>query len=322
MDIKEGKKQRRLNLTDTRVVLLLAGLSCLLWGSATPSIKTGYALFRIDASDTASIILFAGMRFILAGFLVILFQSLIQKHWIMPPKGAGLKIVKLSLAQTVGQYVFLYLGLANCSGVHGAIVTGTNVFISVLMASLIFRYEKLTGKKILGCLLGFVGIVIMNLAGAGSENLFDISFMGEGLVLFAQLFYALSGVLIKKYGQQYDVVTMSGYQFMTGGMIMAVIGLLSGGAVTGAVSAAAYLLLLYLAFLSAVAYTVWSILLKYNPVSKVTVFGFMNPIFGVLLSALILGETGQALSINSLAALILVCAGIYVVNSRTRSEEK
>lgn len=317
-----GSEKKGLNLTDTRMVLLLAGLSCLLWGSATPTIKTGYALFQIASGDVPSIILFAGMRFVLAGFLVILFQSVMQRRWVMPPKGAGGSIVKLSLAQTVGQYIFLYIGLANCSGVHGAIVTGTNVFISVLMASLIFRYEKLTSRKVLGCLLGFAGIVIMNLAGAGSENLFEVSLLGEGFVLFAQLFYALSGVLIKKYGQKYDVVTMSGYQFMTGGVIMIIVGLLSGGAVTGATTPFAYLLLLYLGFLSAVAYTVWSILLKYNPVSKVTVFGFMNPIFGVMLSALILGETEQALSVNALIALVLVCLGIYVVNSVGGAKKK
>ena len=55
--------------------------------------------------------------------------------------------------------------------------------------------------------------------------------------------------------------------------------------------------------------------LKYNPVSRVTVFGFMNPVFGVLLSALLLGETDQASGILGLLSLLLVSVGIYVVNS-------
>ncbi len=71
---------------------------------------------------------------------------------------------------------------------------------------------------------------------------------------------------------------------------------------------------MYMGFLSAVAYTLWGVLLKYNPVSRVTIFGFMNPMFGVLLSALLLGESGQALNLHTLAALLLVCLGIYVVN--------
>ena len=74
-------------------------------------------------------------------------------------------------------------------------------------------------------------------------------------------------------------------------------------------------LLVYLALVSAVAYSLWGILLKYNPVSRVTVFGFMNPVFGVLLSALLLGETDQASGALGLLSLLLVSVGIYVVNS-------
>lgn len=88
-----------------------------------------------------------------------------------------------------------------------------------------------------------------------------------------------------------------------------------GGRLT-VVSAPALALLLYLAVLSAVAYTIWGILLKYNPVSRVSVFGFMNPVFGVLLSAALLGETDQAAGVTGLVSLVLVCIGIYIVNSK------
>ena len=74
------------------------------------------------------------------------------------------------------------------------------------------------------------------------------------------------------------------------------------------------LLLLSMAFISAAAYTIWGMLLKYNPVSRVTVFGFMNPVFGVILSALLLGEGSQASGPVTVLSLILVCLGIYIVN--------
>ena len=82
------------------------------------------------------------------------------------------------------------------------------------------------------------------------------------------------------------------------------------------------MLLFYLAFLSAAASTLWGILLKYNPVSKIAVFGFMNPVFGVLLSALLLREGRQALGMKSVAALLLVCAGIYIVNRNPAEKER
>ncbi len=171
-------------------------------------------------------------------------------------------------------------------------------------------------QKIAGCALGFLGIVVVNLSGAGAEGLFDVSFLGEGFVLLAQIFYALSGSLVKKHSQKFDVVTLSGYQFMAGGFVLAAVGLAWGGSLSGAVSPLAFLLLLYMGFLSAIAYTLWGVLLKYNPVSRVTVFGFMNPMFGVVLSAIFLGESGQALTWNTFVALILVCLGIYVVNRK------
>ena len=126
-------QQQNSRLTSLPVVMFLAGICCFLWGSATPAIKTGYRLFQIQSSDAMSIILFAGMRFLLAGFLVILFHSIQGRRWIMPQKGSGRAILELCLNQTVLKYYFFYTGLAHASGVHGAIITGGNVFISILV---------------------------------------------------------------------------------------------------------------------------------------------------------------------------------------------
>ena len=78
-------------------------------------------------------------------------------------------------------------------------------------------------------------------------------------------------------------------------------------------------LILYLALVSALAYTLWSVLLTYNDVSKVAIFGFVNPLCSVILSALVLGEVKQAFNAGSLIALMLVCVGIYVVNAKSKA---
>ena len=74
--------------------------------------------------------------------------------------------------------------------------------------------------------------------------------------------------------------------------------------------------------LSAVAYGLWSVLLKYNPVSRVTIYAFMTPVMGVLLSALMLGEGAQAFHLRNMAALVLVCIGICLVNFAGRTCQK
>jgi drug/metabolite transporter (DMT)-like permease len=57
---------------------------------------------------------------------------------------------------------------------------------------------------------------------------------------------------------------------------------------------------------------VWAQLLKHNPVGKISVYCFLNPVFGVILSGIILGD--EFMNLNTLAALVLVSLGVYIVN--------
>lgn len=293
------------------VICLLAMVCCVLWGSAFPCVKIGYQMLAIDAGDTGSQILFAGARFTLAGVLTILIGSFLSRRVLVPAEGSWHMVGRLCLVQTVIQYLLFYIGLANTTGVKSSIIEASNVFLAILASSLLFHYEKLGKGKVIGCVLGFAGVVLINLNGTGLDA--SMSFLGEGCVFLSTVSYAFSSVLIKKYSQKENPVTLSGYQFMAGGLVMALAGLLMGGRLEG-FTAASTGLLVYMAMISAVAYSLWGILLKYNPVGKVAVYGFMNPVFGVILSALLLGEQNQAFTIQGLISLVLVCAGIYVVN--------
>ncbi len=303
-------------MTKTVVVWLGALLCCALWGSAFPCIKIGYQLFEIPSDATATQILFAGCRFTLAGILAIIIGSVLNHKILIPKQGSWGKIAKLCMLQTVAQYLFFYIGLANTSGVKASIIEGVNVFISILVASLIFRQEKLTARKILGCIIGFAGVILVNITG-GIDMAF--TFTGDGFIVLSTIAYAFSSVMIKRYSQEENPVTLSGYQFVLGGLIMVVCGLLMGGRLT-VISGAGIAMLLYLAVISAVAYSMWGVLLKYNPVSRVTVFGFMNPVFGVILSAFFLKES-DSVGVVCILALILVCAGIYIVNRAPKQSE-
>lgn len=292
------------------VVWFGALVCCALWGSAFPCIKLGYQYFAIDSTETATQILFAGCRFFLAGILAILMGSILQKKVLLPKKNTWGKICWLSLLQTVAQYFFFYVGLAHTSGVKASIIEGVNVFIAILVASLLFRQEPLTLRKILGCVVGFAGVVLVNLTGNGLEGGF--AWNGEGFIFLSTVAYAFSSVYLKRFSKEENPVLLSGYQFVVGGLVMVAAGLLMGGQLA-TMNGKGIAMLFYLAFVSAAAYSLWGILLKYNPVSRVAVFGFMNPVFGVILSALLLAES-EALGIMSIAALVLVCIGIYIVN--------
>lgn len=303
-------------MTKTPVVWFGALLCCALWGSAFPCIKIGYDLFHIPSEAVASQILFAGYRFTLAGILAILLGSALKKKWLLPQKESLGNIVKLCMLQTVAQYLFFYIGLAKTTGVKASIIEGVSVFVAIFVASLIFHQEELTAKKLIGSMIGFAGVVLVNAAGSGVSMGFR--FTGEGFIFLSTVAYAFSSVCLKIYSEREDPIVLSGYQFVAGGLIMVIVGLLMGGRLTEW-NVRGVSMLLYLAAVSAVAYSLWGVLLKYNPVSKVSVFGFMNPVFGVILSAVLLHE-GESLGLMSILSLLLVCAGIYIVNRKTGKE--
>lgn len=294
----------------TIVVWVGALICCALWGSAFPAIKTGYILFNIDTKDIPSLLLFAGMRFVIAGTLALIIGSITSRKLLLPQKGSFKMIAPLSLLQTVGQYVFFYISLANLTGVRSSILNGLNVFIAIIVASLIFKQEKFTSSKLIGSVIGFAGLVVVCLSTGKFE--FSFSLLGDAFMILSSTSNAFSSVMIKKFSQKENPIVLSGYQFIMGGFIMIVIGLVAGGRIT-TVSPAAVILLIYLGCISAVAYSLWGILLKYNNVSRVTVFGFMNQICGVTFSAIFLKEA-SSLNIYCLLALALVCVGIILVN--------
>ncbi len=308
------KPGMRIETANTVSVCLIAMICCALWGSAFPCIKIGYQLFQIEGNDVSSQLLFAGYRFTLAGLLTILIGSLMNRRPLLPQKTSWLRIIKLSLFQTVIQYLFFYVGLAHTTGVKASIIEASNVFAAILIASLIFRQEKLDKNKVIGCIAGFAGVVIINI-NQGGLNM-SLSLMGEGFILLSTIAYAVSSVLIKIYSREDHPVMLSGWQFLLGGIIMILCGYLTGGSVH-VWTVPSISMLFYLSAVSAIAYSLWGILLKRNPVSKVAVFGFMNPVFGVILSALFLGEGQQAFGLTTLVALFLVCIGIYIVNKPT-----
>lgn len=297
-------------LSNPVVVLFGALICCALWGSAFPCIKIGYKMMHIASSDTASQILYAGCRFTLAGILAVFLGSLTQRQFLLPTKASLPHILELSLLQTILQYLFFYIGLAHTTGVKASIIEAVSTFVAIFVAGFLFHQEKVTARKMLGCLVGFAGVVLVNVAGNRMDLHFTVN--GDGAILLSTVAYAFSSVFMKRFSVQDNPVMLSGYQFILGGIVMAVCGFFMGGHLSG-FTLPAFAMLFYLAAISAVAYSLWGLLLKYNPISKVAVFGFMNPVIGVLLSAVLLNEK-DSLGFSSIAALLLVCTGIYIVN--------
>ncbi|MDO4806098.1 MAG: DMT family transporter [Coriobacteriales bacterium] len=295
------------------VVAALAILCCALWGSAFAFVKTGYELFEIPVNNRPGQVLFAGMRFALAGMLVLAGTAAIRRRAPLPTKQDVLPIILLGLSQTTLQYAPFYMGLAYASGTNSSLVQGMSAFVQIALATLVFRQERLTVRKLVGCMLGIGGVAIVTLRAGGFMGAW--SPLGEGLIFASVVMGGCAACLMRRYGVSGDPLMLTGWQFLCGGLALAIIGLAFGGQVH-AVSPAACGVLVYLGTLSAVAFSLWSLLLKYNPVSRVAVFRPFIPMFGVVFSVALLGERIPLEQLPRLAlALALIMAGTLVVNT-------
>ncbi len=293
------------------VVLLLALLCTMLWGTAFPAVKIGYEMFAIDAADDFGKLLFAGLRFTLAGLMTLAVSIALQKRLVVPQRRYWSGIAVLGLVQTTCQYIFFYLGLANTTGVTGSIINALSTFMVIIFAHFLFPDDRMTLQKVIGCCIGFLGVYLITFDGSGV----GFALTGEGFIVLSTLSSALGSIISRQVTQGQAPVVITGYQLMGGGMILILMGLLGGGQF-GAVTGRGLLLLAYMAFLSAAAFTVWTMLLKYNPASRVAIYNFLIPIFGSAFSVMFLGES--IFNVRSLLALLLACTGIYIVNKEFR----
>ncbi len=291
----------------------LAVFCTILWGSAFPTIKLGYELFNVPQHDVPSILAFAGSRFALAGILVLIFRYFIQLKSKETDKvhlkiDQWVKIGLLGLLQTTAVYIFFYISISYLSGAKSSIINSISVFFSAIFAHIFFSDDKISKQKLIGILLGFSAVVLVNYeVGLG----FDAKLKGEGFMVIAAIFVSLSFIVSKRLTKVADGMLIAGSQLTFGGLVLLAIGLLLGGSFpTGPMSA--YLLLLYLSSLSAVAFSIWTSLLKYHKVSSITIYHFLVPIVGSLLSVVILKE--KVFQIQYLIALPSVATGIYLVN--------
>lgn len=288
------------------IIAVIALFCCLLWGSAFVFIKLGYEFFQIQEGDIFSKLIFAGIRFI-SSSIIVLTVCLISGNNININKSQFKSVGILGLIQTFLQYSFLYIGMANVTGTNGSILTSSAPFFTIILAHFFYKRDRLNKRKFIGISLGFLGIVALNLGGIGGFKL-----IGEGFVIMASLLAAIASIYIKKISDKVPIFALSFYQLLIGGLMLVSIGLIGTGGELLDFNLKGNLILLYLSFVSAIGFSLWSTLLKYNNVSRVSVYKFSPPLFGVLLSFFILGE--RYLSPMLIVSIFLVSAGIIIIN--------
>ena len=292
-----------------RYICALTAILCtLLWGTAYPLIKLSYADMNIVTTQDK--LLFAGLRFFIAGLMVFAVCFVMKKNVFDIEKSRAPKILLYSLLLTVFHYTFNYIGVSNASATKTSVLSAFSAFLGVLLAPIFFKDEKLTKRKIFGCILGALGVIIVNLSFFSGT----FTFLGEGFVLIATICSA-TGSLYGKTVSKGKIFEVTAWQLFVGGAILCVVSLVFSAHITFTLKGVAELL--FLAFVSAASFSLWTALLVYNDAGSIMIYNLLIPIFGTMWSYIILGED-EIFNPLYIISLVLITLGIVLVNMKVR----
>lgn len=288
-------------------VVLFALSAAIAWGWAYPLIKLGFSEFGIGADMTGSKMLFAGIRFTISGLIIIAVAAATKRNLAVPGRGALCYILSYGLLNTTLHYTFFYIGLSHSQGARAAILNSLGVFLLVLLACIFFKSDRFTARKLLGCIVGFAGILLLNID-SGTNTQF--SFMGDGMIILNALCSAFAGLMTRGLGRRVDVFAGTGYSLVSGGVMLVIPGLLLGGTLP-VITLWGVVILLLLVCISTMGFTLYNKLISCNPVGRVAIFNSLIPVVGAITSCLCLAEPFYW---KYVVAALLATAGIYIIN--------
>lgn len=276
----------------------------LLWGSLFPMVKLGFAAYAVKS--TADILLFAGIRFLICGGVISIFAAVRDKSSYHPVRGAWLPILLSGLFAIILHYGFTYMGLELTDSSKTALLKQVGALFYVCFSFLFIKEDRPTLKKTVACLVGFLGIVVLNI---GSEG---ISFsLGDVFILCASFCTVFSNVISKRVFKTVWPITSTGLSQLFGGAVLLLVGVAMGGRVQFALDTS-LLVMVYICAASIVSYCIWFGIVKSGELSKLFIIKFAEPVFACIFGAIILGE--NIWKLQYLFAFLLISGGILIAS--------
>ena len=297
---------------DKRYKAILAIICAVGWSMAYPLIKVGYGIFEISADDLGGKLLFAGVRFLFAGLLVSAFCVCRKTKLDLKVRKDISWLLLLALVNTALHYMFAYIGLSNNTSGRSTILDSMSGFFLIFLSTVFFADDKLNKRKVIGCVMGFAGIVLINVEPGG--NFFEnITFGGDGMILLNTLCGAFGGVITRVVSKKMNIMSATGYSMAIGGALLVLAGLCIGTSGAWNLQIGGIVVLTALMLISAVCFAIYNELLAVYPISEIAIYNALIPVLGVMFAALFLNEP---LKWQYFVAVLLVAAGICIVNKK------
>jgi len=282
---------------------MLAIFACLLWSTAFVGIKLGLPY--------TTPIFFAGLRFILAGFITLGLSWREHRKFSFFINNFP-TVLKIGGLQTFLLYLFFYLGLERIDGALAAVITGFSPLWAIILAHFYMKNDQLTFTKVVSFMFGVSGIAIVALSGKHTNS--GLDYIGVLLMLSSSLISAVSAIVIAKEKTDIPAIVLNGGQLIVGGFLLVIAALFTEKIYIDP-TPQFFGALIYLACLSAVAYSIWFYLLQSGAkISFLNLWKCIIPVCGAVISwAILPGESPTPLAI---IGIILVGLSIIIYYSR------
>ncbi len=283
--------------------IFLAIVACLLWSTAYAGIKIGLQY------DTP--MHFAGIRFIISGLIIFPFTGklsrffpMVKEHWRI--------VAWVIVLQGLINYILFYHGLNLVPGALGAVIVGSQPLVTAVVAALMLDGDRLNRKKVITIIFGISGVIMIS-AGRQALKLGDlIELLGVLMILLANIATATSNVLVSLKSKGMNPLVLSSSSLFISGILIFLISLLFEQRPAGHAPTQYWMVLLWLSFMSACAFSLWFKLLQrpHVKVSELNLWKFIIPVVGAILSWLLVpGEKPEWLTISG---MIIITASLVL----------
>lgn len=229
----------------------------------------------------------------------------------------------VTVLQTLVNYTLFYIGLDMIPGALGAVIVGSQPLVTAVVASMINKEDKLTRKKIITIIFGIAGVILIS-AGRQAFKLGSATeLLGVLLILIANIATATSNVVVSLKSKGINPFVLSSTSLFVGGIIIYLFSIPIEGLPHGTFPLRYWIILLWLSFMAAFAFSLWFKLLQ-RPgvkVSELNLWKFIIPVVGAVLSWLLVpGENPEWLTVGGL--IIITSSLIMFFRSNGHANSK
>lgn len=246
-------------------------------------------------------------RFLIASPILFAF-ILFRRKFQLPEKSDYFKILILALTGVTLLYAVQFVALLYTTATNSSILINTCVIFIAMMS--FFMGEKLTGFKILGITVSFVGVVMIVSKGYSLNFFSSDTVVGDLLMLFDGFLWAVYTVVGKDLLKKYSSDVLTAYAFVFGSVLLFPFAVYEGVINPLNFSPMSWISLLYLGVLcSVVAYVIWYSALKVMGTTDVAVFVYIVPLFTAIMALFVLNEE---IGIFTVIGGVMTMLGVYI----------